>query len=215
MMPKFLPGHLSRSRAEERALADVTIQRKGSFLYARAYLKIVLVVTLVYAGTSLALALISGRLLDSFLAALVTLALMMGLALASWVVYLIVLWAFAREARQSVEIGPEGIREVRAGREKKFIPWEGVSEIEVAATVIAGASIRVKGRFSEIAISNVDLTITRPMTISEMHVAMGQTESIRQLLKQIRSAAPNAALRTNNLARRGKAKEAWTGSDVS
>ena len=215
MIAKFLPGHLRRSRAKERASADVTIQRKGSFLYARAYLKTVLVVTLVYAASSLVLASIGGRLLGSLLAALVALALLMGLALASWAAYLIVLWAFAREARQSVEIGPDGIREVRAGREKKFIPWEGVNEIEVAATVIAGASIRVKGRFSEIAISNVDLTITRPMTIFEMHAAMGETQSLRRLLNRIRSAAPNAALKTNNLARRGKAKEAWTGSDVS
>jgi hypothetical protein len=196
-------------------MGDVTIQRKGSFLYARAYLKIGAVVTVVYAVVSVVLALISARLLDTYLAALVTLALLMGLLLTAWVVYAVALWAFAREARQSVEIGPEGIREIRAGREKRFIPWEGVNEIEVAATVIAGASVRVKGRFSEIAISNVDIAITRRMTISEMHVAMGQTKPIRQLLKEIKAAAPNAVLRTNNLARRRKASDAWIGSDAS
>jgi hypothetical protein len=193
----------------------VTIQRKGSILYARAYLKIGVIMTLAYAAAGLAVAISSARLLDSFLAAFVIFALMMGMLVAAWVVYLIVLWVFAREARQSVEIGPEGIREVHAGREKKFIPWEGVNEIEIAATLIAGASIRVKGRFSEIAISNVDLTITRPMTVSEMHVAMGQTKAIRELLKQIKAATPNAAVKTNHLAQRRKASEAWIGSDVS
>ncbi|HYP30019.1 MAG TPA: hypothetical protein VE262_25160 [Blastocatellia bacterium] len=196
-------------------MGTVTIQRKGSFLYARAYLKIAAIITVVYTVVSVILALISARLLDTYLAALVTLALLMGLLLTTWLVYAVVLWAFAREARQSVEIGPEGIREVRAGRERRFIPWEGVNEIEVVATVIAGASVRVKGRFSEIAISNVDITITRRMTISEMHVAMGQTKAIRQLLKEIKAAAPNAALRTNSLARRGKATDAWIGSDAS
>jgi hypothetical protein len=193
----------------------VTIKRRGSFLYARAYLKIVVIITFVYAAAGIALAIISARMLDSRLAGIGALALMTGLILMTWVVYLIVLWAFAREARQSVEVGPEGIREIHAGREKKFIPWEGVSEIEVAATLVAGASIRVKGRFSEIAISNVDIVITRPMTISAMHVAMGQTKSIRDLLKEMRAATPNAALKTNNLARRRKEKEAWIGSDVS
>jgi hypothetical protein len=196
-------------------MCGVTIQRKGSFLYARAYLKIAAVVTVVYTVVSVALALVSARLLDTYLAALVTFALLMGLLVTTWLVYGVVLWAFAREARQSVEIGPGGIREVRAGREKMFIPWEGVNEIEVAATLMAGASVRVKGRFSEIAISNVDIAITRGMTISEMHVAMGQTKPIRQLLKEIKAAAPNAALKTNSLARRRKAGDAWIGSDVS
>ncbi|HKG23630.1 MAG TPA: hypothetical protein VKC34_17140 [Blastocatellia bacterium] len=193
----------------------MTIKRRGSYLYARAYLKTGVFITLAYAAAGLAVAMVSARLLDSFLAAFMIFALMMGLLLATWLVYLVVLWVFTREARQSVEIGPEGIREVHAGREKKFIPWEGVYEIEIAATVIAGASIRAKGRFSEIAISNVDLTITRPMTVSEMHVAMGQTKAIRQLLKQIKAAAPNAAVKTNNLAQRRKASDAWIGSDVS
>jgi len=203
----------------EGALADVTIKRRGSFLYARAYLKIVVVITFVYAAAGAALAITSARMLDSpragRLAGLGALALTMGLIVMTWVIYLIVLWAFAREARQSVEIGPEGIREIHAGREKKFIPWEGVSEIEVAATLVAGASIRAKGRFSEIAISNVDMVITEPMSISAMHVAMGQTGPIRSLLKEMRAATPNAALKTNNLARRRREKEAWIGSDVS
>lgn len=197
----------------------MTIKRRGSFLYARAYLKIVVIVTFGYAAAGIILAIIGARMFDGRLAgrlaSLGALAMTAGLILMTWIVYLIVLWAFAREARQSVEIGPEGIREIHGGREKKFIPWEGVSEIEVAATLVAGASIRVKGRFSEIAISNVDLVITRPMTISEMHVAMGQTKSIKNLLKEIRAATPNAALKTNNLARRRKEREAWIGSDLS
>jgi len=154
-------------------LEKIVIHRRGSFIYTKAYRWVVVALTLVYAAMGAAMAVIAARVLDRALVGVIIFALVLALIALMWLVYGAILWIFARESRQGVEIGDEGIRETRDGREEVFIPWRGVTEIEIAATVVAGASLRVKGNFSEISISNVDLAIDRPMTIRQMHKALG------------------------------------------
>jgi hypothetical protein len=112
------------------------------------------------------------------------------------------LLAFKREASCTIELSEEGIRETRLGRERRFIPWAGVREIEMSADLLGGISLKAKGAFSEIAISNVDLEITRPMSIARMHRALGRANQMSKLFGKLRAAAPQAALRMNKLARK-------------
>jgi hypothetical protein len=193
-------------------LETQVIQRRGSYLYTRAWRGPVVAITLVYATTGVLLAAVDEFLFDSWLARLVLFCLVLMTTAMMWAVYVAMLWAFSREARQSVEVTGEGIREMRGGREQAFIPWAGVREIELAATLVAGASLRVKGNFSEIAISNVDLVITGPMSLRDMHRAFGQTGRIQKLFEQLRAAAPSAALKMNRLARKRLSKHAWARS---
>ena len=191
----------------------VTIQRGASYLYARAYLKLVVILTLVYAALGATLGVVSELTIDSVLAAILIVTLGVAPIVAMWFVYLLVLWIFKRESRNAVEISAEGIRDMRDSREHAFIPWAGVKEIELAATVIAGASLRVKGAFSEITISNVDLVITRPMGIREMHRAFGRTKETGNLFASLKTAAPQAGFKMNKLARRRLSNYEWAGGD--
>jgi hypothetical protein len=181
---------------------QVVIQRRGSYFYAKAYQRLVVIMTVLYAAAGAVLAYAGVELFDSWLAGLVALGFVVLTIATLWAGYLAILWVFAREGRQSVEIGAEGIREKRDGREVQFIPWPGVKEIEIAATVVAGASLRVKGNFSEISISNVDLMIAGPMRVREMHAALQQTSRLRQFFVEIRAVAPRARITMNRLARR-------------
>jgi hypothetical protein len=131
-----------------------------------------------------------------------------------WLVYALMLWAFKREAGSRIELSDDGIREIYKERERMFIPWAGVREVELDADLIGGTSLRVKGNFSEIAISNVDLVITRPMSLFAMHRALGQTSEIRKLFAELKSAAPHAALKLNSLARRRMSRYQWADSDT-
>ncbi|HET9529298.1 MAG TPA: hypothetical protein VFQ92_03030 [Blastocatellia bacterium] len=183
-------------------MEQVVIQRRGSYFYAKAYQRLVVIMTVLYAAAGAVFAYAGVELFDSWLAGLVALGFVVLTIATLWAGYLAILWVFAREGRQSVEIGAEGIREKRDGREFQFIPWPGVKEIEIAATVVAGASLRVKGNFSEISISNVDLMVTGPMRVRDMHAALQQTSRLRQLFVEIRAVAPRARITMNRLARR-------------
>jgi hypothetical protein len=99
-------------------------------------------------------------------------------------------------------VGVDGIRETYKGRERKFIPWEGVREIELNADLTGGANLRVRGNFSDIGVSNVDLVITRPLGLREMHRALGRSGEIFKLFSNLRTAAPHAEIKMNKLARR-------------
>lgn len=191
----------------------ITIQRRASYLYAMAYLKFVVILTLLYAMLGLTLGIISELKIDCLLAIILVLSLGVAPVIMLWLVYLFILWIFKRESRNAVELGAQGIRDVRNSREHAFIPWAGVREIEFAATVIAGASLRIKGAFSEITISNIDLVITRPMSIREMHRAFSKTKEIAGLFARLKVAAPHAALKFNKLARRRLNNYEWAGND--
>jgi hypothetical protein len=191
-------------------LERVTIQRRASYLYARSLLKIVVALTVVYAAVG-----ISEMTIDSVLAGILIITLGVAPIITMWLVYLLILWIFRLESRTAVEIGSDGIREMRNSREREFIPWAGVREIELVATVIAGASLRVKGAFSEITISNIDIVITEPLSIREMHRALGRTSDISHLLSELRAAAPHATVRMNKLARHRMNKYEWTGKDTA
>jgi hypothetical protein len=183
-------------------VGQVLIQRRGSYYYAKAYRGLVVVMTVVYAVAGAVLAYVGMSLFDSWLAGLVALGVVILTIATLWAGYLAILWVFAREARQTVEVGGEGIRESREGREYKFIPWAGVKEVEIAETIVAGASLRVKGSFSQISISNVDVVITGPLGIREMHRALRHNHHIRAIFIEIRRAAPDARIVMNRLARR-------------
>lgn len=190
-------------------MEQVLIQRRGSYYYAKAYQRLVVVMTVLYGVAGSVIAYAGVALLDSWIAGLVAVGFVLLTIATLWAGYLAILWVFAREGRQSVEVSEEGIRESRAGREHQFIPWAGVKEIEIAATIVAGASLRVKGSFSEISISNVDLAITRQLPIREMHRALRQTSRMRELFFEILSAAPDASVTMNRLARIRMKKESW------
>lgn len=159
-----------------------------------------------YLLTGIVLAVVAARVFDTMLAGLILFVLVLAVVGAMWLLYRGVIWVFEREARQAIDLTPEGIRELQVGRERDFIPWDGVREIEMAATLVAGGSVRVKGNFSEIAVSNVDLVITEPMRLREMHRAMGRVQPMLDLLREVRRRAPKAAFKMNRLARRRMSK---------
>jgi hypothetical protein len=196
-------------KGELSALEQVTIQRRASYLYARAYLKLVVALTVVYAAVCAGLGIVSELTIDNMFAGILIITLGAAPIILLWLVYLLILWAFKRESKNAVDIRADGIREMRDGREHAFIPWEGIKEIELAATVIAGASLRVKGAFADTTISNVDLVITEPLGIREMHRALGKTREIGHLFADLKAAAPQATVKLNKLARLHQDKYEW------
>jgi len=191
------------------------IQREGSLFYAQAYCRMVALASVIYLIVGGVVAILGANRLETRMAGAVLIGLVIAQIATVWLVYAIVLWVFKREARQSVEITSEGIREKRNGREFVFLPWSGVKQIEIAATIVAGASLRVKGNFSEISISNVDLVITGPRPITEMHRALGDTARMQRLLEKLKTAAPQALLEMNRLARRRMKKQPWAEGKAS
>lgn len=161
-----------------------------------------MLLTLIYGGLGAVFAIITESDLDDVLAEIIFPILAFIPVLMMWLGYAGLLWAFKREASHTIELSEEGIRETRAGREHRFIPWAGVREIELAADLFGGMSLKTKGAFSEIAISNVDLEITRPMSITKMHRALSRANEISKLFGSLRANAPQAVLRMNKLAKR-------------
>jgi hypothetical protein len=183
-------------------LERTLIKRQGSYLYARSFVVIVFLLTLIYGGLGAVLAIITESDLDDVLDEVIFPILAFIPVLMMWLGYGAMLWAFKREASHSIELDEVGIKETRAGREHRFIPWAGVREIEMDADLFGGMSLKAKGAFSEIAISNVDLEITHPMGITKMHRALSRPNEIAMLFGKLKAAAPQAALRMNKLARR-------------
>jgi len=183
-------------------LEHILIKRQGSYLYARSFGIVVLLLTLIYGGLGAVLAILTESDLEDVLEEIIFPILAFLPVLMMWLGYAGMLWAFKREASHTIELSEEGIRETRAGREHRFIPWAGVREIEMAADLFGGMSLKAKGAFSEIAISNVDLEITHPMSITKMHRALSRANEISKLFGKLRTIAPQAALRMNRLARR-------------
>jgi len=173
-----------------------------------------MLLTLIYGGLGAVLAIITESDLDDVLEEIIFPILAFLPVLMMWLGYAGMLWAFKREASHTIELGEEGIRETRAGREHRFIPWAGVREIELAADLFGGMSLKVKGAFSQIAISNVDLEITHPMSITKMHRALSRANEIVRLFRELRRNAPQASLRMNKLAERRMSKYAVT-SDLA
>lgn len=189
-------------------MEHMLIKRQGSYLYARSFAIIVMLLTLIYGGLGAVLAIITESDLDDVLEEIIFPILAFLPVLMMWLGYAGMLWAFKREANHTIELSEEGIRETRAGREHRFIPWAGVREIEMAADLFGGMSLKAKGAFSEIAISNVDLEITHPMSITKMHRALTRAQEISKLFGKLRATAPQAALRMNSLARKRMSKNA-------
>jgi hypothetical protein len=191
-----MPQHLRQRGPVE----SVLIQRRGSLFYARAYRKLVMWIEIAYALLGGGLALLAVNVFDTWIAGAVVFTLVLAAIGIIWLSYQGLLWILKREASQAVELTDLGIKETGAGRELSFIPWGGVTQIELDATLIGGASLRVKGNFCEITISNQDLVITHPMKIREMNTALGQLSTLRGLLKDVREMAPQATVKMNRLA---------------
>ena len=191
------------------------IKRQGSYLYARSFGKIVMLLTLIYGGLGAVLAIITESDLDDVLDQIIFPILAFIPVLMMWLGYAGLLWAFKREARSAIELTEEGIRETRGSREYGFIPWAGVREIEIAADLFGGMSLKAKGAFSEIAISNVDLEITEPMSITNMHRALTRAARMRELFRKLKTLAPQAALRMNRLAKKRIEGHSWASGDVA
>jgi hypothetical protein len=158
--------------------------------------------TLIYGGMGAALAIITESDLEDVLSQIIFPILAFIPVLMMWAGYAGMLWAFKREAGYTIELSDEGIRETRRGREHRFIPWAGVREVELTADLFGGMSLKVKGAFSEIAISNVDLEITCPMSFARMHRALSGASRMGALFVRLRAAAPEAQIRTNSLAKK-------------
>jgi hypothetical protein len=161
-----------------------------------------MLLTLIYGGLGAVLAILTESDLEDVLEVIIFPILAFLPVLTMWVVYAGMLWAFKRDTRNTIELGAEGIRETRGGREPRFIPWAGVREIEVTADLFGGMSLKAKGAFSEIAITNVDLEITKPMNIARMHRALSRANEMSKLFGKLKATAPQADLRMNKLARR-------------
>ena len=178
------------------------IKRQGSYLYARSFAIVVLLLTVVYGGLGAVLAILTESDLEDVLERIIFPILAFLPVLMMWLGYAGMLWAFKREASSTIELGDEGIRETRPGRDDRFIPWAGVREIEMTADLFGGMNLKVKGAFSEIAISNLDLEVTRPMNLAKMHRALSRADEIKKLFGKVKSAAPQATVSMNKLARR-------------
>ncbi len=185
------------------------IRRMGSYYYARAYVWLVLLITVVYAAMAAAIAVFVLKEIQNVERALLLAALASLPVVMFWVTYGLILMAFKREGRYAIEISRDGIRETLQGREHQFIPWGGVNEIELDATVIAGATLRLRGKFSEIVIPNVDLVITGPMGIRRMHREMGRLNRMRKLFADVTTAAPGAVVKMNRYAERRMKDYEW------
>ncbi len=185
-------------------LLQVSIQRQGSFLYARAWRNGVFLLAFACALAGAGAVYLVLRRFDSPLIAILIGSLTLMIVCSILIAYRVTVLVFGREARQMVEINEDGVREKYDGRERSFIPWAGVREIEVASTFPAGASIRIKSGFSEIAFSNVDLVVTPRMTLREMHASLGETKPLRELLDSLKERAPQAEVSRKGLTRRLK-----------
>ncbi len=205
----------SKRTSGVKRLEKISIQRSGSYLYARSYLKIVAAVTLVYAAMGATLAVIAELKINSLAMGIIIFVFALGPVSALWIVYLILLRYFKLESRRAVELNDDGIRESRDGREIQFMPWTGVKEIELDATIGAGASLRVRGSFTEIVISNIDLVISAPSNIRRMHRSLAQMSRMRKLFDEIKAAAPHASLKMNELARRRLKLYGWAAGDAA
>ena len=178
------------------------IKRQGSYLYARSFAIIVMLLTVVYGGLGAVLAILTESDLEDVLDEIIFPILAFLPVLMMWLGYAGMLWAFKREASYAIELRDDGIRETRAGREHRFIPWAGVREIQMDADLFGGISLKAKSAFSEISISNLDLEVTRPMNLAKMHRALSRADEIKKLFNKLKAAAPQATLRMNKLARR-------------
>lgn len=182
------------------------IKRQGSYLYARSFAIIVMLLTVVYGGLGAVLAILTESDLEDVLDEIIFPILAFLPVLMMWLGYAGMLWAFKREAGYAIEIGEDGIRETRSGRDQRFIPWAGVHEIEMDADLFGGMSLKAKGAFSEISISNLDLEVTRPMNLAKMHRALSRADEITKLFGKLKAVAPQAAVRMNKLARKRLAR---------
>jgi hypothetical protein len=183
-------------------LESVTIKRQGSYFYTRSYWQVVLLLTVIYGGMGAVLAILTESDLEDVLEEIIFPILAFIPVLLMWLTYALMLVAFKRDANTAVEVSKEGVRETYKGRERQFIPWAGVREIELDADWLGGATLRARGSFSAIAISNVDLVVTRPMRLWEMQRALGRTGEIVGLFITFKESAPQAALKLNELARK-------------
>lgn len=181
---------------------ETVIKRQGSYLYARSFAIIVMLLTVVYGGLGAVLAILTESDLEDVLEEIIFPILAFLPVLMMWLGYAGMLWAFKREASYAIELRDDGIRETRAGREHRFIPWAGVREIEMDADLFGGISLKAKSAFSEISISNLDLEVTRPMNLAKMHRALSRADEITRLFRRLKASAPQASLRMNKLARR-------------
>jgi hypothetical protein len=195
-------------------LEAVTIKRQGSYFYTRSYWQVVLLLTVIYGGMGAVLAILTESDLEDVLEEIIFPILAFIPVLLMWLVYALMLVAFKRDANTAVEVSREGIRETYKGCERQFIPWAGVREIELDADWLGGATLRARGNFSAIAISNVDLVITRPMRLWEMHRALGRTGEIVGLFVRFKEAAPEAELKMNQLARKKLNRYALANGDA-
>jgi len=195
-------------------LESLTIKRQGSYFYTRSYWQVVLLLTVIYGGLGAVLAILTESDLDDVLEEIIFPILAFIPVLLMWLTYGLMLFAFKRDARTAVEVSPDGIRETASGRERQFIPWPGVREIELDADWLGGATLRARGNFSEIAISNVDLVVTRPMRLWEMHRALGHNGDIVSLFLRMKEAAPQAELKMNALARKRLNRYALAAGDA-
>ena len=192
----------------------VIVKRRGSYFYTRSYWVVVLLLTIIYGGMGAVLAILTESDLEDVLEEIIFPILAFIPVLMMWLTYGLMLVAFKRDAKTAVEVSREGIRETYKGRERQFIPWAGVREIELDADWLGGATLRARGKFSEIAISNVDVAITRPMRLWEMHRALGQAGELVGLFLRMKEAAPQAELKMNDLARKRLNRYALANGDA-
>ena len=191
-----------RGPAAGGVVKRMIINRRGGLIYASGYKKLVIVAELVYILLGAGLSVLAASVFDTVIAGIVLGLVVLLFVALIWILYQAMLWFFRREARQSVELTNEGVLETADGRQTSFIPWEGMIEIELNATVIAGASLRIKGNFSDISISNLDLVITEPNGIRQMNALLRQAGPMKELLQVVRARAPKTSFKMNKLALR-------------
>ncbi|HEY7543777.1 MAG TPA: hypothetical protein VID27_02790, partial [Blastocatellia bacterium] len=90
-------------------MRQVSIQRQGSFLYARAWRNLVFLFAFVCAAAGAGAAFLIRSRLDSLIIAIIIGASTVLMVCSILIGYRVAVWVFGREARQAVEIDGEGI----------------------------------------------------------------------------------------------------------
>jgi hypothetical protein len=150
---------------------------------------------------SLAISFIAALLFKRVLAAIPILLISIGVLTVIVILYFILLWFFRLDSVKTIGFTNDGVRETVNEREITFIPWAGIKEVEVTAAVLAGASLRIRASFSEIAFDNDDITIKESnMHLRKIHSAMRDLTEIKSLINLIREKAPTATISMSRLA---------------
>src|SRR5258708_7001887 len=107
-------------------MEQVRLQRKGSLLYALAWRKFVIALSVVYASIGVVLATVDEFILDDVIDRIILFCGVLAATVAMWFGYVAFLWIFKRESREAVGITEGGVRGTGGAGGRALHPGGGV-----------------------------------------------------------------------------------------